>query len=177
MNNDNDKAIFHNQENSVNRRRKLLLGAGAAGVIATWQRPIVNAIIIPAHAQMSVCPAITIGNVTGGPLSGATSATACSLTFDVLSGTPGTNLNITAITPETLPADTTFSVDAVGTATNTVGPRIVWRGPAVGAPFACTGGFTVVSDLSFTVTATCDAAGGGTFTQDFTISDLIPPAP
>lgn len=129
--------------------------------------------VVPTLAE-DVCPMITIGNVVTGPVSGNNTPPVCSVTFDVLSGTAGTPLTITAIDPGTLPADTTFTIDSLGTATDLTGPRIVWRGPAVGAPFCLP--FTVIDDVVFSVTATCAAATGlaeTTFTQDFTLSDLI----
>ncbi len=154
------------------QRRKLLLGVGAGSAIAAWHKPVINSIITPAHAQMSVCPMITIGNVVTGPVSGSNVPPVCSITFDVLSGTAGTPLTITAIDAGTLPADTTFTVDSLGTATETVGPRIIWRGPATDAPF-CTN-IALINDVTFTVTATCaSVAGGGTFSQDFTVSSLV----
>jgi len=172
MNNQNAETMFDLKEAHIIQRRTLLLGAGAASALVVWHKPVVNAIVMPAHAQASVCPMIVLGNSVTGPVSGTNVPPVCSLTFDVLSGTAGMPLTITAITPQTLPADTTFTVDALGTATDVVGPRIVWRGPAAGAPFCSP--FTPVVDLMFSVTATCAAVPGmGTFSQDFTISSLL----
>ena len=180
---ENDKGISVSDriDDKDKNRRKLLLGLGAGGAIAAWHKPVINAVVTPAHAQTSVpvpmptpaelCPMITIGNVVTGPVSGTNVPPVCSVTFDVLSGTPGVSLTITAIDAGTLPADTTFSVDSLGTATDLVGPRIVWRGPAVGAPFCQP--FTVIDDVTFSVTASCAASGGDTFTQDFVLSDLV----
>ena len=171
LENEKGMSVSERIDDKDRKRRKLLLGLGASSAIAAWHKPVINSIITPAHAQMSVCPMITIGNVVTGPVSGTNVPPLCSVTFDVLSGTPGVPLTITAIDPGTLPADTMFNIDSLGTATDVVGPRIVWRGPAAGAPFCLP--FTVIDDITFSVTATCSAAGGGTFTQDFLLSDLV----
>jgi len=170
------------KENANTQRRRLLLGAGATGAMAMWHKPVVNAIMLPAHAQMSpepepeptpeeLCSMVVLGNVVTGPVSGSNTPPVCSITFDVLSGTAGESLMITNISTSTLPANTTFTIDALGTATDVIGPRIVWQGPAVGAPFCMP--FELVDDLTITVTATCTAASGETFSQDFLLSDLI----
>ena len=162
------------------RRRSLLLGVGA---LAIWHKPVVDAVFLPAHAQTSMpepdpapvpaelCPMIVLGNVVTGPVSGSNTPPVCTITFDVLSGTAGESLMITDISTSEIPANTMFTVDSLGTATDVVGPRIVWRGPAVGAPFCMP--FTLINDLTITVTATCTAAGGDTFSQDFELSTLI----
>ena len=59
----------------------------------------------------------------------------CTLAFDILSGTSGTPLTITSVTTSALPANTTVTVDGLGEATDSIGPRVVWSGPAVNAPF------------------------------------------
>ena len=171
LENEKGMSVSERIDDKDRKRRKLLLGLGASSAIAAWHKPVINSIITPAHAQMSVCPMITIGNVVTGPVSGTNVPPLCSVTFDVLSGTPGMPLTITAIDPGTLPADTMFNIDSLGTATDVVGPRIVWRGPAADAPF-CTN-IALINDVSFTVTATCAAAGGGTFTQGFTVSGIL----
>lgn len=167
-------------EKKMNQRRKLLLGVGATGAMAAWHKPIVNSIVLPAHAQTSVatpptpaelCPMIAVGNVVTGPVSGSSVPAVCSVTFDVLSGTAGTELDITALVTSTLPADTTVTIDSLGMASDSSGPRVVWRGPATDAPF-CTA-VQPIDDVTFTITATCDAAAGGTFSQDFNLSDII----
>ncbi len=175
--NEKGTRVSEKNKDKTNQRRKLLLGVGASSAIAVWQKPVINSLIIPAHAQTSMlapedlCPMITIGNVVTGPVSGSNTPPVCSITFDVLSGTAGTPLTITGIDPGTLPANTTFTIDSLGTATDVSGPRVVWRGPATDAPF-CTN-IALIEDVSFTVTATCVAAGGGTFSQDFTVSGLV----
>ena len=191
MNDSDNKSGSPACDKAIKERRKLLLGLGATGAMAVWHKPIISAIVLPAHAQMSpddepapapepapppvpaedLCPMIVIGNSVTGPVSGTSTPPVCTLTFDVLSGTAGTPLTVLSITTSTLPADTTFTVDGLGEATDMVGPRVVWRGPAVGAPFCMP--FTIVDDLTFTVTASCDASGGDTFTQDFLLSSLV----
>ena len=71
-----------NTNNESNRktieRRKLLGLAGVAGGVAlsgTWSKPLVNAVVLPAHAQTSMCMADTF---IGGPLLGnASGAMTC----------------------------------------------------------------------------------------------------
>lgn len=163
---------------SLKGRRKILLGLTSGTALAVWQKPIINGIVTPAHAQTSptpadLCPTIVIGNVITGPISGTTTPAVCSITFDVLSGEAGTPLTITSITNSTLTANNTVLYDSFGEATDTTGPRVVWRGPASDAPF-CTD-LVPIDEVTFTVTATCAAAPMmGTFTQDFTLADILP---
>jgi hypothetical protein len=178
MKKNNQISILEIEDKAMNQRRKLLLGIGATSSLAVWHKPVVNSIMLPAHAQtsmpptpMELCSMIVVGNTVTGPLSGTNVPPVCSVTFDVLSGTAGMPLTITAITTSALPADTTVTFDALGEATDLTGPRVVWRGPAAGAPFCLP--FTPVDNVVFTVTATCGAAAGGTFSQDFNLNDII----
>ena len=153
-------------------RRKLLMGLGTTTAAAVWHKPVVKSIVLPAHAQASICPMIVVSNVVFGPVSGTTMPPVCSTTFDVLSGDSVIPLDITSITTSTLAADTTVDVQDLGTATNVVGPRVTWQGPASDAPF-CSDAMPI-DDVTFTVTATCDAVmGGGTFSQDFLLSEIL----
>ena len=170
----------------MNERRKLLVGSGI--VMTAWHKPIINRIVTPAHAQMSpvdppvdppnpedVCPMIVIDDVVFGPLSGTSTPPVCSVTFDVFSGTAGTPLTIVSIT-NTTAADTTIIYDTFGEVTDTSGSRVVWQGPATDAPFCSD--FMVVNEVTFTVTATCAAApSAGTFTQDFTLTEILATLP
>ena len=59
----------NNKGEASSRRRALLLGAGASGALAVWHKPIVNAVVLPAHATTSdqIC-SFTIEKVqSGGP--------------------------------------------------------------------------------------------------------------
>ena len=61
---------------SINNRRKLLGVIGLAGVAAApaqWVTPVINAVILPAHAQTSIC---TTDTMIGGPLIGHPSGAA-----------------------------------------------------------------------------------------------------
>jgi hypothetical protein len=165
---------------SVKGRRKILLGLSSSAALSVWQKPIINSIVMPAHAQTSpippmpadLCPMIVIGNIVAGPVSGTTTPAVCSVTFDVLSGTPGTPLTITSITNSALEANNTVVYDVFGEATDTTGPRVVWRGPASDAPF-CTD-LMPIDPVTFTVTATCAAVPSmDTFTQDFNLADIL----
>lgn len=158
-------------KNNVKDRRRLLLGLGAGGAAVAWRKPLMDAVVLPAHAQMSVCAMITLGNVVTGPVSGSSTPPVCQATFDVLSATAGMTLDIISVTTSTLPANVTVSIDPPGPATDSTGPRIVWRGPSLEAPFCIP--VTPQDEVTFTVTATCAAAGGGTFSQDFTLTSLL----
>ena len=145
----------------------------------------------PAHAETSpidppidpptppnpedVCPVITTGNVTAGPVSGTTTPPVCSVTFEVLSADPATPITIVAIDAGTLPADTTVDIQDIGEATDAGGPRVTWRGPASDAPFCMD--LQPTDDVTFTVTATCSAASTevnmGQYQQTFLLSEII----
>lgn len=163
----------------MNKRRKLLTGIGCGTVVAAWHKPVINSIVTPAHAQTSVvpllpeelCPRIVTANVVFGPVSGTTTPPVCSATFDVLSGDASTTLTISSITTNTLTANVTVDVQDLGVATSSTGPRVVWRGPATDAPF-CTD-LEPTDDVVISVTATCDAAGGEEFIEDFLLSEIL----
>lgn len=161
-------------------RRDILKGAGILSVLTVWHKPIVNSVVLPAHAQTStppppppadLCSGIVIGNVVSGPVSGSTTPPVCTTTFDVLSDNSRGDITIVSIQEDVLPANTSLTVQSLGTATSTTGPRVTWRGPASDAPF-CTNPVPI-DDIVFTVTATCSAAGGREFTQDFRLSEIL----
>ena len=61
-----------NQNTNRTDRRKLLAIIGVGGVAAVaipsrWSKPIIDSVILPAHAQTSMC---TADATTGGPLIG-----------------------------------------------------------------------------------------------------------
>ena len=159
-------------------RRELLKGVMGAGALSialpdSWAKPIVNAVLLPAHAQTSACPEMVIGNVTFGPQSGTPTPAVCRATFDVLSGDPAIPLNIISITNGPLGADVTIIYDSFGEATDTTGPRVVWAGPDADAPFCRIDQSVPTDDVTFTVTADCDVAGSVQITQDFTLSEIL----
>ena len=152
----------------MNERRKILFGIGATSAMAAWHKPLINAVVVPAHAQTSpldtpppppvVCPDLIIDNVTSQALSGAASNTSCGVTFDVLSSSPDVVLTVTAIETSVLAADVTVVNDGLGDASMTSGPRVTWTGPIAGtAPGDCTNPANIVpaEDVTFTITATC----------------------
>ena len=179
-----NESLVSDQE-PTGERRKLLLGVGITGAVAVWYKPVIDAIVLPAHADMSpdpdpepeptpeeLCPMVVIGNVVTGPVSGTNTPPVCAAAFDVLSGSSETTLTITAITTSTLPANTSILIDGLGEASDIVGPRISWQGPATDAPFCSP--VMPLDDVIFTITATCDAVtDGGTFSQDFNLLDII----
>lgn len=88
-------------KNSTDNRRKLLKSitvASAAGVVVTWQKPIINAVLLPAHAETStsVCGDSIVANTTYTQSSvyventAATNSTMTNGVFDEASST-GTN--------------------------------------------------------------------------------------
>ena len=149
----------------MNDRRRILLGLGTTSAMVAWHKPIVKAVLVPAHAQTSPppppplpCPDIIVGNAQSSGLSGAQSFTSCGLTFDIFSSDPATPLTITAITNDALGTDVTVTNDGLGTATDLIGPRVTWIGPIVGsAPSDCvtTSAIFPVDDVTFTIEATC----------------------
>jgi len=55
----------------MNSRRKVLLSLGAGSALSVWHRPVINSVVLPAHAQMTLCPdGITTGNLLVSPVSG-----------------------------------------------------------------------------------------------------------
>ncbi|RBP48544.1 hypothetical protein [Arenicella xantha] len=62
----------------VIRRRRHLVGISAAAVLSPlWSKPLINAVVLPAHAQTSMCVTdITVGGPLAGNASGATSCQA-----------------------------------------------------------------------------------------------------
>ncbi len=178
MTDKNKQAPTQDRSEERRGRRKLLSGAACASALAVWHKPVINAVVLPAHAQMSgpmaadVCPMVVVENAVFGPVSGTTTPPVCSVTFDVLSADPAQDLTIESITTSTLAADVTIDVQDLGTATSTTGARVVWRGPASDAPFCSD--LMPTDEVTFTVTATCDAAIlGDSFTQSFTLSSLL----
>ena len=187
-----------NEKNEVNlqadgqahsNRRSLLLGVGVSSVAAVWHKPIINALMLPAHAQTSElirlapreipfvapeerCSMILLGNAEVSA-SASANPSMCSITFSVLSASPTDELDIVSITTSALAAGTTFVItgDQLGVATDTVGPQATWSGPTVEAP-VCTSP-TLIDDVTITVTASCVAANGLPFSQDFLLSSLL----
>lgn len=143
----------------MNNRRKILLGLGATSAMAAWHKPIVNAVLVPAHAQTSLCPDIVVGNAQSSGLSGAESFTSCGVTFDIFSSDPATPLMITAINNSALGTDVTVTNDGLGAATDLIGPRVTWIGPVLGSPpsdCVTTSAISPIDDVTFTIEASCD---------------------
>ena len=176
MKQNNKEKLEANDSFSTNEheqgRRRLLTGVAGASALAVWHKPIVHSVILPAHAQTSVCPTVTVQNVVFGPLSGVTVPPVCSVTFDVFSSDPTEDVTITSIDTSTLAANVMVDVQALGTATSSSGPRVVWQGPASDAPFCSD--LMPTDDVTFTVTLTCSSvAPGTTFTQSFTLLSIL----
>lgn len=133
-------------------RRGLIKGGIGLGAIATaWKTPIVNEVVLPAHAQTSLCPMVLPGNITQQPGSGQPSR--CSLEFEMLSSEPS-SVNIVSITNTTLGAndEISYPLGTSGAATSSSGPRVVWLGESLSAPFNCQ---DPITEVQFTVTYTC----------------------
>lgn len=151
------------------QRRKLLtttmgLGATAIAIPKQWQKPALNSVFTPAHAQMSQCGMPMIVNAVASPGSGATD---CVISFNVVSDT--TDIEIVSITNTAVTAPDNIVYGAFGTATSTSGPMVTWSGSAIGGiTVACN---DPISDVTFTVTYTC-AAITSNLTMTFTLFDI-----
>lgn len=111
-----------------------------------------------------VCPEIVIGGVVIGPGSGPE---ACTLSFDIFSADAATPLEITNITNSELSLGATVEYDFPLIVTDSMGSRVSWTG-MIATP-ECND-FSV-SNVVFTVTATCEGAVDP-FTTDFNLSDI-----
>lgn len=176
MNQNNEEKLCEDSSslsgNYKQSRRRLLGGVAGVSALAAWHKPIINAVILPAHAQTSVCPTVTVQNVTFGPLSGMSTPSVCSVTFDVFSSDPLQDVTIQSIETSTLAANVTVDVQDLGITTSTSGPRVVWQGPASDAPFCSD--LMPSNDVTFTATLTCSSVAPGTsFTQSFTLLSLL----
>lgn len=97
-----------NQENQKHTSRRKLLAAFGVGTVATltlpskWKKPLVNAVVLPAHAQTSnMC--MTDATI-GGPLAGNPSGSAsCQIACEVEAEAQNAQL-----------CNVTESVDAMG---------------------------------------------------------------
>lgn len=59
------------------KRRKLLAVTAVATTSPLWAKPVINAVVLPAHAQTSMCMTdMTVGGPLAGNASGATSCQA-----------------------------------------------------------------------------------------------------
>ena len=174
-----DKQAKNNEQRKS--RRALLKGtlgvtaavtATAAIVPSRWTKPVVNAIVLPVHAQTSpeppepTCPELVIGNIVTGPVSGQAQ---CTITFDMLSADAAMPVTVTDISNSSLVDPDTVTYNGFGEATDTTGPRVVFQGATTNAPFECT---DPINEVTFSVTFTCEDADPTTFTQDFLLSEI-----
>ena len=83
------------KEVSISRqRRKLLLAFGTTGIVAAgmapkkWSTPVINSVVLPAHAQTSICVTDTTraGPLIGHPSGAMNCADACDSEATSLSG-------------------------------------------------------------------------------------------
>lgn len=92
---ENDNMLAEGFAQSSDRRRILRNLAALAGVAsialpAQWSRPIANSVLLPAHAQTSVC---VVDSTVGGPLIGNPSgAGTCQTACADLAAADGANL-------------------------------------------------------------------------------------
>ena len=145
----------------INRRIALksfaFSGASLSLLPSSWTKPVVNSVLLPAHAQTSVieCPVLSVGN---GTFSAGSAPGTCGLSFEFVSGDATTPLNVISIANTTLVGtdQVTYSSGTSGSVTATSGLGVVWLGQAVGAPFACAADAPVpINDVTFTVTFNC----------------------
>lgn len=159
--------------NKVNPdRRKVVLSALGVSVLGValptkWSKPVINAVVTPAHAETSpgsdpdpgpipVCPDLVVGNavitsaVSGQPVG------SCSISFDILSSDPAEPLNVTSIANNAA-AGVIINVSApTGVVTDSNGINITWIDVAP----VCSGTVAqIINDVTFTITAECDNGG------------------
>ena len=79
-----ENKIMKSKNKNISDRRKVLSLMGAGVLVTTalpkqWVAPVVNAVILPAHAQTSICTTdITVGGpLAGHPSGAATCQAAC----------------------------------------------------------------------------------------------------
>lgn len=146
----------------VNRRVILksvvLSSAGLSVLPAVWTKPVVNSVLLPAHAQASAviaCPMLTTG---AGSFSVGSASGTCGLSFELISGDASIPIDVISIT-NTTPVGTdavTYSGGTSGSVTATSGLVVNWVGQAIGAPFACAAAAPVpVNEVTFTATYNC----------------------
>ena len=152
--------------------RRAILGAAAIGAMApnSWTKPVVGAMVLPAHAMTSmpvVCPDIVIDRVTTSIM--GSGEVQCSLNFNVLSA-DSTPLTVTSITNSTLSigAAVTYE-DFPVEITDTAGTLVAWTG-GQSSP-ECGVGSNFASDVVFTVEATCEGALDP-ITMEFNLTDI-----
>lgn len=134
-----------------------LSGTVLAALPAKWQKPVVDSVLLPAHAQATVCPLLVVGNGSFSP--GSVPGT-CGISFELLSGDSAININILSITNSALVGTdaVTYSGGTAGSVGSSSGLSVNWVGQAVGAPFACaTSAPVAVNEVTFDVTYNCDA--------------------
>lgn len=153
--------------------KTVLTGATILTVLPKqWQKPIINSVVLPAHAQASVCPMLVLGNGTFSP---GSAAGTCGLSIELLSSDPVEDLEILSISNSTLAMGdaVTYPMGTAGTVSSLIGLEINWVGQAVGAPFACSTNPPVpVNDIVFTVEFNC-ATGPEVQTMTFSLQNDI----
>ena len=149
-----------------------LAGAAAAVLPSQWKKPVLNSIVLPAHAQSSpICPELSVLNGTFGP--GSAPGT-CGLNFQFVSADASQGLDIISVV-NTTPVGTdtvTYAGGTAGSVTATAGLTVAWVGQAVGAPFACASDAPVpVNEITFTVTYNC-SIDSTVQTMDFSLQTI-----
>jgi len=161
-------------------RRKVLakaMGMGAVTTVAlpaSWTKPMLAGVVLPAHAQTTTCP-VLMTQAVFGPNSGGAQDGTCRVTITVLSMDAATPVEISAIESDVADPDT-VTVDGLGEATDTTGPTIVWNGLAPGANFCQdlnTPDGAPTTDVNFTVTYTCEVVGSLETTFEFSLFDAL----
>lgn len=49
-------------------RRRLLVGGATGVALAAWHKPVIQSVLLPAHAQMSAPTVFSVAGISGGPL-------------------------------------------------------------------------------------------------------------
>ena len=162
-----DKTV---KSNRIARRRLLThlsvggLVAGAGHLPNEWVKPVVNHVLLPAHARASVC-GLTIQNIAVPPGSGSF----CSVTFEVR--TVAGQATITSITNTPLGASDLGVVlpSLPGTATTSSGPSVQWGGVNLSvSALVC----IPQTDVTFSIRYSC-AGSAEVCEQSFVLSNII----
>lgn len=152
------KITKKNKVNIPSSRRAVLKSVALSGAAlsvlpSTWTKPVVNSVLLPAHAQTSVCASVIFGNATSSVGSGGA---VCGLSFELLSGDAAASIDIISITntAPVSPDAVTYPSGTSGSVTATSGLSVNWVGAAIGAPFTCSP-LDAINEITFTVTYNC----------------------
>ncbi|MEM7194886.1 MAG: hypothetical protein AAF402_08050 [Pseudomonadota bacterium] len=150
----------------------LLTGISAVSIPSVWKHPVVDSVLLPAHAAASVCPPLAFISPTATPGSGLT----CPIAFEIVSSSAEIPVNILSITATPLgPNDgVTYNPESFpATATSESGVQVNWDGEAVQPIFSCT---EPLVDTQFVVIYNCEV-NDTEVSQTIALSAVVAAAP